>query len=164
MSTPQFDSLKDKLVDKLNEGNEALQLMYRKSGAGDAESFASALAHESIKHEQANIKRHVKSLPYKTEIPVGMAKIEFSLDEVDGTYTLQTDTSVLNFDIGKATLTFDKNHVSRSENASDAGITVNYNFRFEFNPLNVFLKGSLEYSIPFLGSDSHKWDDEVALF
>ncbi|MFM0351376.1 hypothetical protein, partial [Paraburkholderia sp. RL17-347-BIC-D] len=64
MSTPQFDSLKDKLVDKLNEGNEALQLMYRKSGAGDTESFASALARESIKHEQANIKRHVQSLPY----------------------------------------------------------------------------------------------------
>ncbi|MFM0351685.1 hypothetical protein, partial [Paraburkholderia sp. RL17-347-BIC-D] len=102
--------------------------------------------------------------PYKMEIPVGIAKIEFSLDEVDGTYILQTDTSVLNYDIGNATLTFDKNHLNRSEYSSAAGITVNYNFRLQFNPLNVFLKGSLDYSIPLLGSDSHKWDDEVPIF
>ncbi|TDY16730.1 hypothetical protein B0G81_7829 [Paraburkholderia sp. BL6665CI2N2] len=164
MSTLQFDSLKCKLIDKLNEGDEALQLMYRKSGADDSESFASGLAYELIKHEQANIKRHVKSLPYKNEISAGIAKIEFSLDEVDEKYTLQTDTSVFKYDIGSATLIFDKNHLIRSEKVSVAGITVNYNFRIQFNPLNVFLKGSLDYSIPLVGSDSQKWDDEVALF
>ncbi|WP_279590544.1 hypothetical protein [Paraburkholderia sp. BL6665CI2N2] len=44
MSALQFDSLKGQLIDKLNEGNEGLQLMYRKSGADDGESFASCLA------------------------------------------------------------------------------------------------------------------------